>query len=232
MISASWTGKSVDWNKLSRALIQYQIMPCRKDGQSSAQKLFGHPVQDSIPTHCRSFALEWQKLAYKEEKAAHSTEDKVQALYNQHAHDLTDLKVGNSVAVQKSLSNLWDIYGTITSIGPHHRYFIKTHSGRVLVQNRRFIRKRLPLSSGAPDNESALQTPEDPSVCLPKEPCRSSRRTCRPDYLLDDPTWLLSSCYHIGARWGSVKTLIRLLSYHVIPRHDHYIITISSRVIG
>ena len=168
-------------------------MPCRKDGQSPAQKLFGHPVQDSIPTHCRSFALEWQKLANKVEKAAHSTEVKAQASYNQHAHDLTDLKVGNPVAVQNSLSNLWDIYGTIASIGPHCWYFIKTQSGCVLVRNRRFIRKRLPLSIGAPDNESTIQTPEDRSVCLPKEPRRSSRRTRRPDYLLEDPTWLLSS---------------------------------------
>ncbi len=65
--------------------------------------------------------------------------------------------------------------------------------GRVLVWNRHFIRKRLSLSIGAPDNESTLQTPEDPSVCLPNEPHRSSRRTCRTDYLLEDPTWLLSS---------------------------------------
>ncbi len=185
MISASWTGKSVDWNKLSQALIQYRNTPCRKDGQSPAQKLFGHPVQDSIPAHRCSFGLEWQKSANEVEKASHSTEEKAQAAYNQHAHDLTDLKVGNPIAVQNSLSNLWDIYGTITSTGPHHQYFIKTQ--------RRFIRKRLPLSIGAPDNESTLQTPEDPSVCLPNEPRRSSRRTRRTDYLLEDPTWLLSS---------------------------------------
>ncbi len=116
MISASWTGKSVDWNKLSRALIQYRNTPCRKDGQSPAHKLFGHPVQDSIPAHCRSFGLEWQKSANEVEKAAHSTEEKAQAAYNQHAHDLTDLKVGNPVAVQNYLSNLWDIYGTINRL--------------------------------------------------------------------------------------------------------------------
>ncbi len=55
------------------------------------------------------------------------------------------------------------------------------------------MRKRLPLSIGAPDNEYTLQTPEDSSVCLPNEPRWSSRRTRRPDYLLEDPTWLLSS---------------------------------------
>ena len=51
LISAAWTGRSIDWNKLSHALLQYRNTPCRKDGFSPAQKLFGHPVQDtSLPT--------------------------------------------------------------------------------------------------------------------------------------------------------------------------------------
>ena len=113
MISASWTGKSVDWNKLSRALIQYRNTPCRKDGQSPAQKLFGHPVQDSIPAHRRSFALEWQKSANEVEKAAHSTEEKAQAAYNQHAHDLTDLKRQSSCSTKffkQPLGHIWNYH--------------------------------------------------------------------------------------------------------------------------
>ena len=61
LISAAWNGKSVDWNKLSRSLLQHQNTSCRKDGLSSAQKLFGHPVQDTLPAHRQSFAMEWQK---------------------------------------------------------------------------------------------------------------------------------------------------------------------------
>ena len=51
LISAAWTGRSVDWTKLSRALLQYRNTPTRKDGISPAQKLFGHPVQDTLPAH-------------------------------------------------------------------------------------------------------------------------------------------------------------------------------------
>ena len=39
-----------------------------------------------------------------------------------------------------------DVYGTVVAIGPHRRYYIKTHSGRVLVRNRRFLRRRIPAS--------------------------------------------------------------------------------------
>jgi transposase InsO family protein len=32
--------------------------PCRKDGTSPTQKLFGHPIQDTLPAHRRSLAPE------------------------------------------------------------------------------------------------------------------------------------------------------------------------------
>ena len=63
--------------------------------------------------------------------------------YNQQLPDIT---VGTKVAIQDQCTKRWDIYGTVTNIGPNRRYFIKTLSGRVLVRNRRFLRKRLPIS--------------------------------------------------------------------------------------
>ena len=53
LISAAWSGRSINWDKLSRALLQYRNTPCQKDGFSPAQKLFGHPVQDTLPAHRR-----------------------------------------------------------------------------------------------------------------------------------------------------------------------------------
>ena len=49
--------------KLCSALLQYRNTPTRKDGLSSVQKLFGHPVQDTLPAHHRSFATEWQRTS-------------------------------------------------------------------------------------------------------------------------------------------------------------------------
>ena len=47
LIHASWTGRSLDHDKLCRIILQYRNTPCRKDGLSPAQKLFGYPVQDT-----------------------------------------------------------------------------------------------------------------------------------------------------------------------------------------
>ena len=133
IISAAWTGSSVNWGTLSRALLQYRNTPCRKDGRSPAQKLFGHPVQDSLPAHRRSFAQEWQKSIQEAEATAAQTQQAAEASYNQHTRCLPDLQVGNHVAVQNAASKMWDIYGTVTAIGPYMRYFVKTQNGSVLV---------------------------------------------------------------------------------------------------
>ena len=74
LISAAWTGHSVNWDQLPRALLQYRNTPCRKDGLSPAQKLFGHPVQDTLPAHRRSFAPEWQRSSQEADSAATHTQ--------------------------------------------------------------------------------------------------------------------------------------------------------------
>ena len=44
-------------NKLCRALL---YTPSCRDGLSPAQKLYGHPVQDTLPAHHCSFSPQWQ----------------------------------------------------------------------------------------------------------------------------------------------------------------------------
>ena len=48
---ASWMGTRLDKGKLARALLQYRNTPSRRDGLSATQKLFGRPVQDTLPAH-------------------------------------------------------------------------------------------------------------------------------------------------------------------------------------
>ena len=44
-------GRHLDENKLIRALLQYRNAPSCNDGQSPAQKLYGHRIQDTLTAH-------------------------------------------------------------------------------------------------------------------------------------------------------------------------------------
>ena len=148
LVKAAWRSKSMDQDAQSRSLLQYRNTSCRRDGRSPAQKLYGHPVQDSLPAHRRSFAPEWQHPINTEH--TNDVFQKAESFYNQHAHPLPDLAPGAHVAVQNPVSKAWDIFGAVTTISPHRRYFIRTQSGRVLVHNHRFLRKRTAISIHAP----------------------------------------------------------------------------------
>ena len=59
LIRTAWSGRSLNEDKLTRSLLQYRNTPSRRDGVSPAQKLFGHPIQDTLPAHRRAFSAEW-----------------------------------------------------------------------------------------------------------------------------------------------------------------------------
>jgi len=186
LLYTCWNGRSLDHDKFCRALLQYRNTPNRKDGLSPAQKLFGHPVQDILPAHHRAFLPEWQRpmVTAEEQRQDHLTSSA--AFYNQHAHPLPDITIGSHVAIQNPQTKVWDIYGIVTDINPQRRYYIKTKSGRVLVRNRRFLRRRLPTS--IPDNTLSSS---DTSPPIPQPP--PLRRSCRtvnpPRRLIEDPNW-------------------------------------------
>ena len=104
------------------------------------------------------------------------------------------LQIGNHVAIQNPTSKMWDIYGVITAIGPFRQYFVKPKSGRVLIQNHRFLRKRSPLSVAAPAGDH-IPTHTSSSITSNSamEPRKSSRIKTAPNRLSKDPTWLFSS---------------------------------------
>jgi len=93
-------------DKLCRVLLQYRNTPSHKDRISPAQKLYGHPVQDSLPAHHHSFSPHWQcKTAEVKKQLADTLEDSTQ-YYNAHVHPLPDIHIGSSVAVQNPQTKL------------------------------------------------------------------------------------------------------------------------------
>ena len=167
LIRTSWNGRSLNEDKLARALLQYRNTPSRKDGSSPAQKLFGKPIQDTLPAHRRTFSSEWQRSMEDTKKMASNNRGKAKVSYNYHAHELPKIHIGSNVAIQNGETKRWDIYGIVTDIGRHRRYYIKTPSGRVLVRNRRFLRRRVPLSI---PNAITLQAPPEQPPDSPDEP--------------------------------------------------------------
>ena len=70
IISTSWGSRSLKADTMCRTLLQYCNIPSRKDGQSPAQKLYGRPIQNTLPAHHCSFAPEWQQSALEAEQLA------------------------------------------------------------------------------------------------------------------------------------------------------------------
>ena len=104
---------------------------------------------------------EWQQSSEEADKKAATTRKRAEQAYNQHTQELTDLSIGSHVAIQNPTSKLWDIYGVVTALASQRRYLVRTKSGRVFVRNRRFLRKRIPVSigvSGAYGTQESLAT--------------------------------------------------------------------------
>ena len=187
LLQNSWNDRALDDDKFCQSLLQYCNTPSRKDGLSPAQKLFGHPVQDILPAHRRSFLPQWQRPAQEATQQAEDTTKSSAAYYNLYTHNLPDIHVGSHVAVQNPQSRLWDIYGIVTEIGPHRRYYIKTTSGRVLVRNRRFLRRR--VTTSVPNGLGPCK-PMDSTTSGAFHTQRRSTRDKRPTRrLIEDPNW-------------------------------------------
>ena len=163
---------------------------------SPAQKLYGRPIQDSLPAHRRSFAAEWQQPISEEQ--TQGILQKAESFYDQHAHPLPDLSPGAQVAIQNPVSKRWDVYGVVTAVSPHRRYSIRTSSGQVFVCNRHFLRKRTAPSIYAPTiptqalprQKQSLEStlPPDPEMA-PRRSERSGRGTRQQPRLVEDDTW-------------------------------------------
>ena len=100
LLNTTWTGRSLDHDKLCRALLQYCNTPSRKDGLSPAQRLFGHYMQDTLPAYHRSFLPEWQCPIAIAEQQRNDTLQSATTFYNTHAQPLSDINVDLNVAIE------------------------------------------------------------------------------------------------------------------------------------
>ena len=84
------------------------------------------------------------------------------------------------VAVQHPKTKLWDTYGVVTHIGPSRQYHVQTGRNKILIQNQRFLCRRVPASipTHTSMQEHQLMPPRR-SLCARKSVNR----------LIEDPAW-------------------------------------------
>ena len=160
--------------------MQYCNTPSAKDSLSPAQKLYGHPIQDSLPIHPRAFAPEWQLSTAETERRTQQSEEVATRRCNSTASNLPEITVDAHVAVQNARTRLWDTYGIITWVDPHSQYHICTANGQTMLHNRLFICKRVPTS--IPPGQKQEEEPPQAQ----RRSARQGKPVCR---LLEDPLW-------------------------------------------
>ena len=156
-------------------------------------------IQDTLPAHRRAFAPEWQQREKEAEQQAAITKETTLRSYNQHAHSLPDITIGSHVAIHNQDTKLWDRYGVVVDVGKHRQYFIKTTNGRVLVRNRRFLRRRVPTSlPEVPPPATGVAGPTQE----PPPPRRSTRARKPTERLIED-----FKTFHVQANHHESSTL-------------------------
>lgn len=157
---------SIDNDRVSRAILQYRNTPLPDINLSPAQILFHRQLRDHLPAHPHHYRLhqDWILSAKQREAALHNRNIVLAEDYNKHVHALPPLPVGTSVVIQnrgKKHPRMWTKTGRIVETLPNRQYQIRIDvSGRITLQNRRFIRKVVkPTPKIMPSITPVMDTP-------------------------------------------------------------------------
>ena len=147
---------SLNTDKVILALLQYRNTPIPHIGLSPAQILFHRQLRDHLPNNPYNYRLHkrWLLAANQRENLLSQRNKQLQLAYNQTAHELSSLSIGDTVVILDPTSHKkrkWIRTGTIVEILPFRQYRIKMHgSGRVCLRNRRFLKPIGPINHSYP----------------------------------------------------------------------------------
>ena len=167
----------IDNDKVARAILQYRNTPLPNFKLSPAQILFHRQLRDHVPAHPSRYHLHssWLLTAKRREEEYSKRNHVLVDKYNRHARPLQPLPVGTNVIIQnrgKKNPRQWLRTGRIVEALPHRQYRIKMDgSGRVTLQNRRFIRVATFITPFIiPSPTSIQQTDHLPPPSAPVQP--------------------------------------------------------------
>ena len=150
---------SLNNDKVLKALLQYRNTPLPNINLSPAQILFHRQLKDSLPAHREQYHLhkDWVIAADEQEQMYARRNKVIELKYNEHAKPLPELPVGTIVLIQGK-DKKWVKQGRIVEKLENRQYRIKTcGSGRLTLQNRRFIKPCQAVRPPTPASTS--QTP-------------------------------------------------------------------------
>ena len=155
---------SLDTDAATRALLQYRNTPLQDLDISPAQMLAGRQLRDSVPTLRRHnlVSREWGNYLRHRERHMTRNMERMATRYNQTAHSLTPIDVGQRVRVQNPSSGQWDRVGVVLDTDGPRQYIIRMDgSGRVGLRNRRHLHLvPSPQPPSAPPSPRASHTPQ------------------------------------------------------------------------
>jgi hypothetical protein len=146
-------------DRFARALLQYRNTPIQHLNVSPAQLLYGRTLRDHLPSLPDVLRIrpQWQLLAEDRERALAKRHLSDIEKYNEHTKPLSELSMGQNVAVQNqtgSHPNRWDKTGVITEVRGNRQYTVRLDgSGRCTLRNRKFLRRIVPACMNRPQGQ-------------------------------------------------------------------------------
>ena len=120
-----------------QAILAYRTTPLGPGIPSPAELFFNRKIGSNLPIRCKGFASDIVRDKISAENR------KSEEHYNQHAHELPELKLGQQIFYQDAAKRSW-CPGVIVGIGPEPRSYTVECSitGRTLRRNRQLTRPR------------------------------------------------------------------------------------------
>ena len=120
------------WEQVGPSTTAIPKHPITQSWTRSNPKLYGRPIQDTLPAHRRAFSPEWQHSTSTAEEQAQTTMENVVRSYNSKVRPLPEIKI-------KSYSSTEPWNKTVGHLQNCHRHRPKDAEWQVLVRNRRFL---------------------------------------------------------------------------------------------
>ena len=135
---------NLDTDGAARAMMLHRNTPVQDVELSPSVMLFGHQLNDHLPSLHEKIRAEWSEVRDVRETAMARRHMRSQQRHDTHTKCLPPLHVGDSVTLQNQSGNnpkRWNCTGTIVEDLGNRQYHVKIDgSGRVTKRNRRFLK--------------------------------------------------------------------------------------------